>query len=128
MERHLKNLAIAHIIYGSLLILWSFASLALIGPLGRILERLPYHAHRLDFLHFDVYTASLWWALALAGVIFGLAAIIGGWGLYHRKNWGRMTVLVIGVLALFRIPFGTAVGIYTLWVLLKPEAARMTGR
>ena len=128
MERHLKNLAIVHIIYGSLLILWSFASLILIGPLGRILERLPYYLHRLDFLHFDIYTAPFWWALAFAGVIFGLAAIIGGWGLYQRKNWGRLTVLVVGALALFRIPVGTAVGIYTLYVLLKPEAARMTGR
>jgi hypothetical protein len=34
--------------------------------------------------------------------------------------------LVVGVLMLFRFPLGTALGIYTLWVLAKPEAAKLT--
>lgn len=128
MERHLRNLAILHVIYGSLLIFWSMLSLMLVGSLGQLLERLPFFVHRFDFLYFDVYSAPFWWAIIFASSIFGLTAIIGGLGLYHRKNWGRLTVLVIGLLALFRIPFGTALGVYTLYVLLKPDAARLTGR
>jgi hypothetical protein len=49
-----------------------------------------------------------------------LTAIVGavaGWGLLERRPWARMLAIVLGVLALFDIPFGTALGIYTLWVL-----------
>jgi hypothetical protein len=34
-----------------------------------------------------------------------------------HKSWGRILAIVIGILALITIPFGTALGIYTLWVL-----------
>jgi hypothetical protein len=34
-----------------------------------------------------------------------------------------MTAIVLGILALFHPPFGTALGIYTLWVLLPTESA-----
>ncbi|HVB33302.1 MAG TPA: zinc ribbon domain-containing protein [Patescibacteria group bacterium] len=52
--------------------------------------------------------------------ILGLAA---GWGLWHQRAWGRILALILGVFALFRIPLGTALGIYTLWVLLPRAAA-----
>jgi len=37
---------------------------------------------------------------------------------------GRPLVLVVGILELFNIPIGTAVGIYTLWVLLRDPRPR----
>jgi hypothetical protein len=48
----------------------------------------------------------------------GLAGFFAGWGLLQRESWARMLTLVLAFLALFNIPFGTALGIYTLWVLL----------
>ena len=29
---------------------------------------------------------------------------------------------MLGIIALFNLPFGTALGIYTLWVLMSPNA------
>ena len=49
----------------------------------------------------------------------GLAA---GYGLLTRKPWSRIVALVVGVLGLVNFPLGTAIGIYTLWVLMQPEA------
>jgi hypothetical protein len=49
--------------------------------------------------------------------VFGIAAIIIGYGLHQRANWARMAAMVFGSLALLKFPFGTALGIYTLWVL-----------
>jgi hypothetical protein len=44
---------------------------------------------------------------------------IGGWGLLQRERWARIVVLVLAFVSLFtNIPFGTALGIYTMWVLL----------
>lgn len=47
--------------------------------------------------------------------------IIGGVGLLKRKPWARILVLIIGCLDLLEIPIGTAIGIYTIWVLLNEE-------
>ena len=47
---------------------------------------------------------------------------IAGWGLLQREPWARIVALVLGFNALFHIPFGTAVGVYTLWVLLPAQS------
>src|SRR5579875_233965 len=45
-------------------------------------------------------------------------AILAGWGLLEHQSWGRMVAIIAAILALLHIPLGTALGIYTLWVLL----------
>jgi phage shock protein PspC (stress-responsive transcriptional regulator) len=48
---------------------------------------------------------------------------LAGWGLLQREHWGRVVALVLAFIALFtNIPFGTALGIYTMWVLLPAES------
>jgi hypothetical protein len=48
----------------------------------------------------------------------GVLGIIAGWGLHERHSWARMLAIVLGFLSLLHFPFGMALGIYTLWVLL----------
>jgi hypothetical protein len=55
-------------------------------------------------------------------VVFAALGGIVGWGLLSRQPWGRMLALVLGCLNLLEIPFGTALGIYTLWVLLPAQS------
>lgn len=57
--------------------------------------------------------------LILAGAAIGL---ITGWGLLDRQPWARTLALVVGVISLIEPPFGTALGIYTLWVLLPAQS------
>lgn len=49
-------------------------------------------------------------------------AIITAWGLLERQSWGRVVGIIAGILALLRFPLGTALGIYTLWVLLPASS------
>lgn len=56
--------------------------------------------------------------------LFGIIHLLLAWGLYERQSWARILGIVIGFLALIRFPFGTALGIYTLWVLLPEGSAR----
>jgi len=55
----------------------------------------------------------------LAKGVIGMAA---GLGLLQRLPWARVLALIVGFLSLLNLPFGTALGIYTLWVLLSPNA------
>ncbi len=52
----------------------------------------------------------------------GLAGFLAGYGLLNREAWGRVLALVLGFIALIHIPLGTALGVYTLWVLLPANS------
>ena len=56
--------------------------------------------------------------------MLGSAAIgiIASWGLLERQPWARMLAIVLGCFNLLDMPFGTALGIYTLWVLLPARS------
>jgi hypothetical protein len=60
--------------------------------------------------------------IALLLMVKAAAGIAAGIGLLQRQDWGRLMALVLGVISLINIPFGTAIGIYTLWVLVSPGA------
>ncbi|HWW22444.1 MAG TPA: hypothetical protein VNY78_01020 [Edaphobacter sp.] len=51
----------------------------------------------------------------------GLALLVG-YSLLTRRPWGRTLAIIVGVLSLLKIPFGTALGIYTLWVLAPADS------
>src|SRR5271169_5708810 len=50
------------------------------------------------------------------------AGFFAGWGLLQREEWARTVALVVGFIALLSIPIGTALGVYTLWVLLPAQS------
>lgn len=45
-------------------------------------------------------------------------ALVAGWGLMHREPWGRVVAIVAAFLSILKIPFGTALAIWTLVTLL----------
>ena len=61
--------------------------------------------------------------MVLMGAIFAatLVGIAVGFGLLNRASWARIGSVVIGILHLASFPFGTALGVYTLWVMFNPE-------
>jgi len=50
------------------------------------------------------------------------AGFLAGWGLLQYETWGRLLALVVAFVALFNVPIGTALGIYTFWVLLPSQS------
>lgn len=57
--------------------------------------------------------------LLIVGAILG---IVAGWGLLERQSWARILAILLGCIGLMDMPFGTALGIYTLWVLLPASS------
>ena len=56
----------------------------------------------------------VWIALVVRAVL----ALVTAWGLYERTQWGRILAIIVAILSLIKFPFGTALGIWTLVVLL----------
>ncbi len=63
--------------------------------------------------------------IAVFFIVLSLPKIIGGIGLLKRRRWARIVLLIISVMALIDFPIGTALGIYTIWVLLQDETIRL---
>ena len=70
------------------------------------------------------------WILSLVGTsvgllmaALGLPGLFAGYGLLTRKPWARILAIVVGILSLINFPIGTAIGIYTLWVLMQLVAS-----
>ena len=53
--------------------------------------------------------------------IFAAPGFICGYGLITKKAWSRVFGIILSCLSLLSIPFGTAIGIYGLWILFKDE-------
>jgi hypothetical protein len=55
-------------------------------------------------------------SIVLAG---GIAA--AGIGLLQYRNWGRILATIMAVFLIFKFPVGTAIAVYTFWVLFSEE-------
>ena len=58
-------------------------------------------------------------------VIWSLPGIIVGFGLLKRKPWARIGGIIVAILSLFAVPFGTMFGAYALWVLFSKDTERL---
>jgi hypothetical protein len=110
-----RALAIVWLVYAGLTLLLGFAGLAFaraffMGGFGPWMHmhgplRPPWLAALLPFA---------WVVVAIRGAL----AAIAGWGLIEYSDWGRVVAIVAAVLSLLKFPLGTALGIWTLVVLL----------
>lgn len=70
-------------------------------------------------------TAATFMALAILAFAWGLGHVFIGRQLRRRRSWSRLAALALGSVDLLLLPYGTALGIYTLWTLLRESAKPM---
>lgn len=70
-------------------------------------------------------TAAVFITLAVIAIIWGGAHIVAGLPLRQRKPWARMMALMLGSMDLVLLPYGTALGIYALYVLLSERGKQL---
>ena len=112
MKTHIQIVAALHIAMGALSLLAAIAVFAFLGMAGGIVVSQGEHEAAGIIGIVAVVLGGFLAVLALPG-------IIGGWALFAGRSWGPPFVMVLGVIQLINIPFGTALGIYTLWALLR---------
>ncbi len=115
MEKHITIVAVLNIVFGTLGILIGITTLAAISG-GGLISRDP-TAMKI--------TGIVGPAIGFFFFLTSLPEVIGGIGLLKRRGWARVLVMIIAVLDLLEIPIGTAIGIYTLWVLVNEKTAQL---
>ena len=66
--------------------------------------------------------AAVFFTLAALGLIFGATHLWVGSRLRRFREWARAFAIVLSVVDLVCIPFGTGLGIYALWALLNEKS------
>ncbi|MGE3800125.1 MAG: hypothetical protein AB7H80_03825 [Candidatus Kapaibacterium sp.] len=112
MSQHLKILGILTIVYHGLLALLVLVIIPVFMGASLFADS-PEAATILGGLGVVITTIIL--ALTLPG-------IIGGIGLLKGKSWGRIVVLIANALYILSFPLGTALTVYSFWVLTKEES------
>jgi hypothetical protein len=109
-------------------ILWlAYSALGVIGGVVVIIVAQTVFGHMLHIQNGPPPEVTLWLRplISLVGWLILLkatAGFIAGWGLLQKEEWARTFALVMGFIALLNVPLGTALGIYTLWVLLPSQS------
>jgi hypothetical protein len=70
-------------------------------------------------------TAATFTVLAIIAILWGVGHIVVGSPLRRQRRWSRHAALMLGAVDLLLLPYGTALGVYTLWVLLRDDAKRL---
>ena len=66
-------------------------------------------------------TAAVFTTLAFLAIIWGTAHVVVGVPLRRRTPWSRLIALLLGSVDLLLLPYGTALGVYAIWVLLTED-------
>jgi hypothetical protein len=67
-------------------------------------------------------TAGAFLLLALVVSLWAALSALAGRGLRRRRPWARLASIALAAVNLFILPFGTALGVYALWVLVHDRA------
>lgn len=122
MRNHVKVLSVFHIMFGLGLLSVPF----MIRMATQIAAAFPSHVYmpspQAYILGPDLVLRWVpMWILTPSLVLVGLGGITGAIGLLLRAKWAYPLVLGVGVVVLIDFPLGTALGLYTLWVLTRPQ-------
>ncbi len=112
MKKHIELLGILNIVYSCIGLLVAAVIFLVLSGIGII-------AH--DAVALGVL-GTIGMILCLIITALSVPGIVAGIGLLKMKSWARLIAIIIGCLHLIDIPFGTALGVYTLWVLLNDES------
>ena len=122
VQRNLQVLAILWLVAGALNLVFGFGLFA-VGRLAipNIFANTGIHTD--GFAPFAPVIRGIMSFVGAFVIIKALLALAAGLGLLQRQTWARPLAIVMSFFELLHIPFGTALGIYTLVVLLPGEAA-----
>ncbi len=70
-------------------------------------------------------TAAAFTALAIIAMLWGAAHVVVGVPLRRHRPWSRLGALMLGSVDLLLLPYGTALGVYAIWILLHEDGKKL---
>jgi hypothetical protein len=120
VDRHVALLGVLAKLWGALAALVGVSLLLLAaGAMAELLDPVGAIAGFAAGLAVAVFSVAGLVALAWGGAHLWAAALLAR---FHPA--GRLLMLTLAVVNLLVLPFGTALGIYAIWILLSPDAHR----
>ena len=117
METHAKVLGVLNIVLGVIGLAGALVVMVVFGGVAGLL--------RAEGDPDAAFVTSILGVTGLMIVLFtlvtSLPSIIIGYGLFRLRPWSRLAGIVLSIVSLIMVPFGTALGIYGLWVLYSKE-------
>lgn len=115
MEGHVRTVASLHIALSILGFLLSIVIYSVLNLIGNFV----------DEKEAQVVLSIVANVVAIFLFVLSIPGIIGGIGLFKYKEWARILVLIVSALKLLNFPIGTAVGVYSIWVLVQKETTEL---
>jgi hypothetical protein len=117
-QSHVDLVGVLFMVWGGLTILIGVSTLAL-GMAAASLISAAAAAGRGQFA--ASLTAATFTVFALIAIIWGAGHVAVGMLVRRRRHWSRLGAIFLSAVDLLLLPYGTALGVYALWVLLREE-------
>ena len=122
MQTHVKVLGVVYLAGGACMLL---AAMFLFLTMGGVAGIVGATAEPQDAAIAIPILGFVGTALAAFLILFSVPSLITGYGLLNYKPWARVLGIVLSAISLIKIPIGTIIGAYGLWVLLNTETERL---
>jgi hypothetical protein len=122
VETHVKVLAILDLVFAGLSALLGLTIFLVTGAVTSIVGTAADPADARLAIPFIRLGGT---AAAIFFLVWAVPVLVVGLGLLKRQPWARILGIVISALSLMHIPFGTALGVYGLWVLFNRDTERL---
>jgi hypothetical protein len=118
MASHVDLVGILFIVWGGLTMLIGVSTLALgAGALALLGSASRGGGGRVA----ATITAAMFITIAVITILWGLVHVILGMSLRRQRHWSRVVALVLAAVDTLLLPYGTALGVYAMWVLLSEK-------
>jgi hypothetical protein len=121
-QSHVDLTGALFVVWGGLTILIGASTLAL-GTAAAALIASGSHVARGQLA--ASFTAVAFIVLALLAILWGAVHVGVGIVVRRRRHWSRLAAILLGSIDLLLLPYGTALGLYSLWVLLREDSKKL---
>ena len=115
MQRHVTLLGALFIAYHVIGLLVGIVIMVLLPTIGA----LSHDTHAMTIL------SALGVGVGVFLIVLAVPGLVAGIGLLRGKRWSRVLALIVGAFDLLDIPLGTALGVYSFWVLLQDDTMQV---
>ncbi len=127
MEKHIQLVGILNIVYRSVAFLGGILLLILAAGFWQFFDYLvgvgAIRLHEIPMELINLVPIVLT-CVGILVILLSVLGILAGAAVLKRREWGRILLLVISFFTLIRVPLGTALGVYSIWVLLNDGTIR----